>query len=150
MLINPRNINRFLMLKLPSAWLCGVRVKSITKDACEVSARHKWINQNPFGSLYFAVQMMAAELSTGALLQFYIKKNQKEISMLVTAAKSVYLKKATGRITFTCTEGNLISMAIEKAISSGEGVAIVLKAFGKNEAGERVSEMEFEWSIRRR
>jgi hypothetical protein len=36
--------------------------------------KHRWINQNPFNSMYFAVQAMAAELATGALVMFQIQK----------------------------------------------------------------------------
>jgi hypothetical protein len=48
--------------------------------------------------MYFAVQAMAAELSTG-LLMYQIQKSGKKISMLVANNKGVLLK-ATGRITF--------------------------------------------------
>jgi hypothetical protein len=36
------------------------------------------INQNPFNSMYFAVQAMAAELSTGALVMYQIQKSGKK------------------------------------------------------------------------
>jgi hypothetical protein len=39
-----------------------------------VSVKHRWINQNPFNSMYFAVQAMAAELATGALVMSDSKK----------------------------------------------------------------------------
>ncbi len=78
--ITPKKLNQFLMLKLPSAWLCGVRVKAISDTNCSVGVKHKWINQNPFKSMYFAVQAMAAELSTGALVisSFYQKGYRKD------------------------------------------------------------------------
>ena len=66
--ISAKKLNHSVMFKLPSAWLCGVRVKAISKTDCSVGVKHKWINQNPFKSMYFAVQAMAAELSTGALV----------------------------------------------------------------------------------
>ena len=56
-------INKFLFFKLPSAYWSGVRVKSINHTTCIVTVKHKWFNQNPFNSMYFAVQAMAAELS---------------------------------------------------------------------------------------
>ncbi len=65
--VSSQKLNSFLMFKLPSAWLCGVRVEKIDANHCETRVKHRWINQNPFNSLYFAVQAMAAELSTGAL-----------------------------------------------------------------------------------
>ena len=35
------------------------------KQKAIVTVRHKWFNQNPFKSMFWAVQGMAAELSTG-------------------------------------------------------------------------------------
>jgi hypothetical protein len=148
MRVTPKNINWFLMLKLPSAFLCGVRVKTIDSDNCVVSVRHKWINQNPFHSMYFAVQAMAAELSTGALVMSKINESGKNISMLVGSNKAVFTKKATGRITFTCKDGRLVSETIQNAMQSGEGEAVWLKSIGANEKGEVVSAMEFEWNIK--
>ena len=60
--------NFYTLLKLPAAWISGVRVSKITEKYCEVKVRHRWINQNPFKSMYWAVQGMAAELSTGLFL----------------------------------------------------------------------------------
>ena len=67
MLSRPKGFNTFLMMKLPSAYLCGVRLKSVNNETCVTTVKYKWINQNPFNSMFWAVQGMAAELSTGAL-----------------------------------------------------------------------------------
>ncbi|HRZ31163.1 MAG TPA: DUF4442 domain-containing protein, partial [Flavobacterium sp.] len=135
------NLNKFLFLKLPSAFWCGVRVKSIETNQCVVTVKYRWINQNPFNSMYFAVQAMAAELTTGALVMFQIKKSGQKISMLVANNKGNFSKKATGRITFVCKDGNLIEEAIKKTIETGEGQTFWMKSIGTNEKGEQVSEM---------
>ena len=144
----PLKLNIFLFFKLPSAFWSGVRVKSISKEQCVVEVKHRWINQNPFKSMYFAVQAMAAELTTGALVMMQIKKSGKNISMLVANNNSNFSKKATGRITFTCNDGHLIEEAIKQTIAIGEGQTIWMKSVGVNEKREQVSEMNFEWSIK--
>lgn len=141
-------LNKFLLFKLPSAFLCGVRVKQIDGNKCIVTVKHRWINQNPFNSMYFAVQAMAAELSTGALVMFQIQKTDKKISMLVANNKSNFSKKATGKITFVCNDGALAEQAIQNAIATGEGQTFWMKSIGTNEKGDQVSEMDFEWSVR--
>lgn len=141
-------LNSFLLFKLPSAFISGVRVKEISATHCKVSVKHRWINQNPFNSMYFAVQAMAAELTTGALVMYHIKKSGKKISMLVANNKGNFTKKATGRIFFTCNDGHLIEEAIKNTIATGEGQTFWMKSIGVNEKGEQVSEMDFEWSIR--
>ena len=142
------NLNKFLFFKLPSAYFCGVRVKEIDNIRCVVTVKHRWINQNPFNSMYFAVQAMAAELSTGVLVMSHIQNSGKKISMLVANNKSNFSKKATGRITFVCADGQLAEKTIQEAIATGEGKTFWLKSIGTNEKGEQVSEMDFEWSVK--
>ena len=146
----PIKLNTFTFFKLPSAFWSGVRVKSISPEICQTTVKHGWFNQNPFKSMYFAVQATAAEFTTGALVMYRIKESGKDISMLVAQNKAVFTKKATGRITFTCNKGNLIAEVIQKAIDTNEGQTVWLTSIGVNEKGEQVSEMQFEWTLKAR
>lgn len=148
MKFTPAKLNAFLFFKLPSAYWSGVRVKTILPDVCEVCVRHKWFNQNPFKSMYFAVQAMAAELTTGALVMYYIKNSQKNISMLVVQNSSEFTKKATGKITFVCNDGKTVQETIQKAIETKEGQTVWLTSAGKNEKNEIVSTMKFMWAVK--
>ncbi len=144
----PSKLNTFLFFKLPSAFWSGVRVKKISAASCLVSVKHRWINQNPFNSMYFAVQAMAAELTTGALVMYQIQQSGKKISMLVANNKGNFSKKAKGRITFVCNDGHLIEEAIKQTVATGEGQTFWMKSIGTDEKGDQVSEMDFEWSVR--
>lgn len=146
--VTVKKIKRFLMFKLPSAYLCGVRLREIDASKSIVTVKYKWINQNPFNSMYFAVQSMAAELTTGAIVIKKIGESGQQISMLVTNHKGSFTKKAVGLITFTCNDGNLIDEALQRTIDTGEGQTIVMKSVGINEQGEQVSSYEFEWGIK--
>ena len=146
--IAPKKITAFTFFKLPAVFWLGIRVKSITKEKCIVSVKHRWINQNPFKSLFWAVQGMAAELSTGALVMSAIKDSDQRISMLVANNKASFLKKATGRITFTCLDGLIIQETIDKAIVTGEGQTCWVKSEGVNKQGVIVSIFEFEWTLK--
>ena len=146
--VTVKKMNKYLMFKLPSAFFCGVKLKTLNSTKSVVTVQHKWINQNPFNSMYFAVQSMAAELTTGALVIKKIKENGKNISMLVTNHNGKFTKKAVGLITFTCSDGALIDAALQRTISTGEGQTIRMKSVGLNENDEQVSEYEFEWSIK--
>ncbi|CAM3947634.1 DUF4442 domain-containing protein [Flavobacterium antarcticum] len=148
MALTTSKLNSFLFLKLPSAFICGVRVKSISIEICEATVTHRWINQNPFNSMYFAVQAMAAELTTGALVMNEIQHSKAKISMLVANNKSTFSKKATGKITFICNEGTLVKEGIAKAIATGEGQTFWLKSIGYNQENIQVSEMHFEWTVK--
>ena len=146
----PVKLNTYTFFKLPAAFWSGVRVKSISAQTCMVSVKLGWFNQNPFKSMYFAVQAMAAEFTTGALVMFHIKASEQNISMLVAQNKAVFTKKATGKISFTCNQGKEIADCIEKSIQTNEGQTIWLTSIGVNESGEQVSEMQFQWTIKTR
>jgi len=137
-----------MLFKLPSAFFCGVRVVSISNTEADVKVRHRWINQNPFKSLYWAVQGMASEFANGILVLQEIKNSNRKISMLVTHQEGSFTKKATGKILFKCTDGNLIKETIQKSIETGEGQIIHLKTDGFNASGELVSQFVYEWSIK--
>ena len=148
MKITPRKINLFMLYNLPSAYFCGVRVQSISDEKAEVKVKHRWINQNPFNSLYWAVQGMASEFASGVLVMQEIKKANRKISMLVTHQEGRFMKKATGKITFECKDGNLIKETIKKSIDTGEGQIIHLKTEGFDAGGDLVSQFIYEWSIK--
>ncbi len=143
-----KKLNKFLLFKLPSAYLSGIRVTSISQNEALAVVKHKWINQNPFKSMYWATQGMASELVTGILLMKEIDQSGKKISMLVISQNGEFYKKATGKITFICKEGEKINEAIKTAISSEEGQILKLIAEGFNEEFEIVSKFEYTWSIK--
>ena len=143
-----KNLNKFLLFKLPSAYLSGIRVTNITEKEAMATVKHQWINQNPFKSLYWATQGMASELVTGILVMKKIDDSGKKISMLVTNQSGTFTKKATGRITFICKDGDKIEAAIKKAIDTKEGQTLVMFAEGFNEEYESVSKFEYTWGIK--
>tara|TARA_R110002072_G_scaffold23949_3_gene82032 strand:- start:6111 stop:6572 length:462 start_codon:yes stop_codon:yes gene_type:complete len=146
--LKPSQINTFLLFKLPSAFFTGVRLRSITETTCVTTVRHRWINQNPFKSLFWAVQGMTAELSTGAMVMSAIKESGENISMLVANNKATFTKKARGRIVFTCQDGHLVKDAIEKTIATGDGQTIWMRSEGVDPDGDVVSKFEFEWTLK--
>lgn len=143
-----RNLNLFLLKNLPSAYFCGVRVTQLSSNNCVVTVKHKWFNQNPFRSMYFAVQNMGAELTTGALVMKAIKDSNKKVSMLVLSQKSQFTKKATGLITFKCEQGLLIQEKVNEALQSKEGISFWLQSVGYDEKGDKVGVYDFEWTLK--
>lgn len=148
MKLTAKQVNTFNMLKLPAAYFTGVRCKSITDTTCVTSLRHAWKNQNPFKSIFWAVQGMAAELATGALVMGKIRESRESISMLVANNKAGFHKKATGKIQFTCDQGKAIDEAITQTVKTGEGQTVWLDARGYNEEGVLVSAFSFEWTVK--
>jgi hypothetical protein len=137
-----------MLVKLPSAFFCGVRVREVNEHKTVISVPYKWLSQNPFKSIYFACQAMAAEMSTGLLALGHLYKRKPPVSMLVTGLKAEYYKKAVERIYFTCMDGDAMKATIEKAIETGEGQVLEATSTGRTKAGEVVSEFKITWSFK--
>jgi hypothetical protein len=145
---HPVKFRMFLLLKLPSAFFCGVRVKQMSNETAVVTVPYKWLSQNPFKSTYFACLAMAAEMSTGLLAMMNTYKSKPAVSMLVTGLQATYYKKATGITIFTCEDGNAIANTIAEAVTAGEGKTYRAKSVGRNREGEIVAEFFIEWSFK--
>ena len=137
-----------MFFKMPLGWLSGMRVKTLSKTLCVVGIRFKWLNQNPFKSMFWAAQGMAAEMSTGVLVMNEIAISKRNVSMLVTHQEGSFFKKATGKIMFSCNDGAVIREAIQQSISTKEGQQITLTSEGVNEDGIVVSKFHFQWSLK--
>jgi hypothetical protein len=146
---HPLKFSLYLLWKLPSAWLAGVRVKQIQEDNCITVVPYKWLSQNPFRSTYFACLGMAAEMSTGMLAIMHVRAAvPKQVSMLVTSMEATFVKKATGKTYFTCEDGIAIATAVKKAIDTGEGVTLTVDSTGKSQDGIVIATFRITWSFK--
>lgn len=145
---HPVKFSLFLLFKLPSAFFAGVRLRGIDSKKCRVTVPYKWFSQNPFKSTYFACLAMAAEMSTGVLGLMQLHKRKPAISMLVVNLEAAYFKKAVGRTSFICEDGELIQTAVEETIATGEAKVVRAKSVGKNKEGEVVAEFYITWSFK--
>lgn len=137
-----------MLLKLPSAFFSGVRIKSLAAEKCEVTVPYKWFSQNPFRSTYFACLAMAAEMSTGVLGLMQVIERRPSVSMLVVNLEANFFKKAVDVTTFTCEDGKALELLVDDAIATGQAKSIRAKSVGKNKAGEIVAEFYITWSFK--
>jgi hypothetical protein len=145
---SPFAFRMFLLAKLPAAFFAGLKLISIDPAKAVVSVRYNWFNRNPFGSLYFAVLSMAAEASTGILCIAAVQWEKRKVSMLIIKIEGNFIKKAVGKICFTCGDGLKIRQAMEETMTDGESRAIVCKSVGINETAEIVAEFFCTWSFK--
>lgn len=146
--MNKFQLHLFLFLKIPISWIAGVRLKEMNNEICITKVKFGWLNQNPFNSMFWAVQGMAAEFSTGFLCAEKIRKSGKKISMLVVHNQAEFTKKAVGRVTFSCLQGKELDAVLQKAIETGEGQTLTLFSEGKDQKGDLVSKFAFTWSFK--
>ena len=149
-IINPLKYRLFMLSKLPMGFVSGLKIVQLEEAVAGVGVQFKWINQNPFRSIYFAVLSMAAELSTGILAFGQIYQSKPLVSMLVTKMEAEFYKKAVGKIIFTCNDGKAIAHAIQQTISTGEGINVSCTSIGVDEQGDEVAKFVFVWSFRRK
>ena len=148
-LVNNKLLFRLYLLKyLPMAFIAGIKVKELTSEKAITTVKYGWLTQNPFRSMYFACEAMAAELSTGLLVKNSIYQSSPPISMLIIENRAVFYKKATGKITFSCNDGEIISEMISKTKQTGEPGSAAIKSVGKDESGDTVAEFVFTWSVK--
>jgi hypothetical protein len=147
-LSNPFLFNLFLLQRLPLAWFAGLRLIKLDQNKSVVSVPFRWITKNPFRSMYFAAQAMAAEFTTGVLAASSLERSGKNIAMLIVANRAEFFQKATGRVTFTCEEGRHFDDAINQCISVGQAVQLEARSIGKDIAGNVISEFHFTWSFK--
>lgn len=140
----------FLLSNLPSAFFSGLRIPKADEQHCIVTVPYRWFTKNPFRSTYFACLSMAAEMSTGVLAMAQIYKRKPPVSMLVVYTEAAYFKKATGKTTFTCSDGAAVKAAVEQAVTTGEPTTIKARSIGTNEAGDPVAEFFITWSFKTR
>ena len=146
--MNKFQLHLFLFLKIPISWIAGVRLKEMNDEICITKVKFGWLNQNPFNSMFWAVQGMAAEFSTGFLCAEKIRKSGKKISMLVVHIQAEFTKKAVGRVTFSCLQGKELDAVLQKAIETGEGQTLTMFSEGKDQKGDLVSKFAFTWSFK--
>lgn len=139
----------FMFFKLPMGLISGLKVKSINEDEVTVQVKYKWVNTNPFKSLYFAVLSMAAEMSTGLLSLLYVQDDF-AMSILVVKMEAEFFKKAVGKISFKCKDGNLIREAVGRAKESGEGVTFETNSVGYDESNSIVAQFKITWSVKKK
>jgi acyl-coenzyme A thioesterase PaaI-like protein len=145
---SPSKFRIFMLSKLPMAYLADLKVTSITEGRSTVTIPYKYLNKNPFGSIYFACLSMAAELSTGVLCMMHVYKSDPAVSMLVVHMDADFIKKAVGKITFICEDGLRIKDAANQTKLTGEGIKVVATSRGLDENGEEVAEFRFTWSLK--
>lgn len=138
----------YLLSKLPAAFFAGLRIAKADADHCIITIPYRWSTRNPFRSIYFACLGMAAEMSTGILAMAQVYKSNPAVSMLVTGMEAQFTKKATGRTSFRCSDGQAIREAVDKSKITGEAQTIKARSVGTNAQGETVAEFFITWSFK--
>ena len=97
--------------------------------------------------MFWAIQGMAAELSTGVLIMQEAKDLEIKISMLVINNKANFTKKAKGKLVFSCRPSDSIKNTFQKLLETKNPQKLWLQSRGTDEQGDTVSTFDFEWTL---
>ena len=150
--ISPFQFRLFLWRYLPTAIWMGLRLELLDDQICTIGLRYRWRNRNPFGSIYFAAQAAASELSTGLPAFLEIRRIQDhQISMLVMDIQMTFLRQAKGKVYFRFDQIHLIRNAILRAKGTDDPQFCALTVIGLDAlTGAQVSNCRITWRFRRR
>ena len=137
----------FSLVSMPAARFAGLRIDRLDENSCVTSIPGGWRSQNPFKTMYWAVQGMGAELATGAAPFAMSKSMSEKLRMFVVGTDATFTKRAKGRISFTCNDVSAAKEAIEMSVSTGESVECDMSAVGMDSSGDVVSEWVFKWNF---
>jgi len=140
----------YVIQKLPLAFLIGFKIVELGESKCVTFVKYRYLNKNPFGSTFWAVLGMAAELSTGAYALLATKGKEESIAVILVATRAEFIKKATGVTTFTCSNWFEFDKAASRAIETGEPQIATGRSIGLNSDDETIAIFEFTWSFKKR
>jgi hypothetical protein len=149
-LLRPWNFRLYLWARLPLAACAGLSLRRLDDAGCTVALPGGWRTQNPFRSMYFAAQSMAAEMSTGAPAMMLAEGASASVSMLVREVRGVFTRRIVGEAEFTFEDLDGMGKTVDRAVATGESETFVARSVGRTRDGGPASEFEITWSFKRR
>jgi acyl-coenzyme A thioesterase PaaI-like protein len=113
-------LRTFGFLKIPMlAYVCPKVVElSDQKAAVQIPLSRK--TKNHLNSMYFGALSVGADCAGGLLASYWIRKRGKPVVLVFKDFKAEFLKRPTGDVLFSCSQGELIRDTVDLAIKTGE------------------------------
>lgn len=146
-LLSPWKLRFWMMSKLPMGLLSGMVIEALDDKACRVMLKDRiWI-RNPFGSVFWAVMGMAAELSTGALVYAYASGTG--VKFILVGMEAKFFKKARGKSFYFCDAGPDVYRAMNHLVNTNDTSIVLLPVIARDQKGEILAEFKFQWQLRK-
>ncbi|HSF90444.1 MAG TPA: DUF4442 domain-containing protein [Saprospiraceae bacterium] len=146
-LSTPWKLRLWMAKSLPMGLISGMSIQSLDEQACVVVLKERWWIRNPFGSVFWAVMGMAAELSTGALV--FAHARERNVKFILVGVEGEFFKKVKGKSYYFCETGLDVLRSIEQIISPNDTSDVILPVTAKDEAGQVVAEFRFRWQLKK-
>ncbi len=132
---------------LPMGLLSGMYIQSLDEQVCVVVLKERWWIRNPFGSVFWAVMGMAAELSSGALV--FAHARGKGVKFILVGVEGEFFKKVKGKSYYFCETGSDVLRSIEQIVNPNETSVVILPVTARDEAGQLLAEFKFRWQLKK-
>ena len=146
--LSPLKQRFFYFKSLPMGLISGIKLIHLDEKKSVSEVPFRWCNKNPFKSMYFAVQSMAAELSTAAPALMALKGNEKNIAYIIVDLKAEFFKKAQSKVTFSCMDYDKFHNAISQLSQPDDRVTVTAKTVGRDAENNEVALFYFTWSFK--
>ncbi len=146
--LSPYKQKLFYLKSLPMAILSGIRLIHLDEEKAVTEVPFRWCNKNPFRSMYFAVQSMAAELSTAAPVFMALQGVDADIAFIIVDLKAEFVKKAQSKVTFSCADYDKFFNAISQLNQHDDTVLVTAKTVGRDVENNEVAVFYFTWSFK--
>lgn len=144
---SPWKLRLWMLRRLPMGLISGMTIQRLDEAGCEVVLGDHWWIRNPFGSVFWAVMGMAAELSTGALVYAYA--HETDIRFILVGMEARFYKKARGKSYYFCDHGHHVGEIFQEPLNPADTKIVVLPVKASNAAGEILAEFQFQWQLRK-
>lgn len=145
--LRKRRYLRWWMVKhLPMGFLSGMKIVEIDETSCRVELKNRWWLRNPFGSVFWAVMSMAAELSSGALIYAWCAGS--EVQFILVGVEGRFYKKLKSKSFYFCPAGREVLRSLNTIENAGDNTTATLPVKAYDEAGLIVAEYNFTWSLK--
>lgn len=149
-LLSPLKQRLYYLKSLPMGLFSGIKLMQLDETVSVSEVPFRWCNKNPFNSMYFAVQSMAAELSTAAPVLMALKGTDADVALIIVDLKAEFVKKAQSKITFSCVDYEKITNAVAQLVQADDTVTVTAKTTGRDVDHDEVANFYFTWSFKRR
>ena len=146
-LSNPWKFRLWMGKSLPMGLLSGMYIQTLDEQACVVVLKERWWIRNPFGSVFWAVMGMAAELSSGALV--FANAKGRNVKFILVGVEGEFFKKVKGKSYYFCETGSDVLRSIEQIVNPNDTSVVILPVTARDEAGQLLAEFRFRWQLKK-
>jgi hypothetical protein len=143
----PWKLRLWMARHLPMGLLSGMYIRELDQEGCEVVLRDRWWIRNPYGSVFWAVMGMAAELSTGALVYAFCQGSG--VRFILVGMEGQFFKKVKGKSYYFCQTGSEVLRILDQLSNPNETSEVILPVTARDEAGQLLAEFKFRWQLRK-